>query len=87
MDKTRTWFFTFGCDHALAAHVQPIRAESAMDARYKMLAVYGRKWCGQYDEERFAEVEVKYGPYSRLPEVTVSHDEAVEIAQNMEAVA
>lgn len=86
MDKRRIWYFTFGAGHALAHHVQPIAAESAMDARYKMLAMYGRHWCAQDDEERFAEEDAKYGPYTRLPEVAVSHAEAEEISQNLEAV-
>ena len=87
MDTKKTWYFTFGCGHALKKHVQPIRAKSAWHARLKMFDMYGQKWADQYDEKRFREVDAEWGPYARLPEEVVTEDEAVDIAQRMEVPA
>jgi len=83
MDKMKTWYFTFGCDHPLAKSVQPIRASSAWHARLKMIDMYGKKWCWQYDEEQFAEVQKKWGPYELLQEAEIDVCEASEIAQRL----
>lgn len=75
----RTWYFTFGCEHPLRGHVQPIEAQSYMDARYKMLTAYGHKWCAQYDAAQFAEFEAKHGALDRLPAASVTPEEAQEL--------
>lgn len=79
----KVWYFTFGCDHPLAKSVQPIRASSAWHARLKMLDIYGKKWCSQYDEAQFREANAKWGPYDLLKEMVCTEDEAVDIAERM----
>lgn len=85
-EKTmKLWCFTFGCDHPLARHAQPVRAESCTDARVKMLATYGTHWCGQYGEEEWKGINDRFGPYTLLPKMSVTREEAAEIAERMEA--
>ena len=81
--KMQTWHFTFGCDHPLNHHEQPITANSAWNARLKMLDIYGQKWAGQHSPEEWARVAEKYGPYTALPAVEVSEWEAERIAERL----
>ena len=82
--QPQTWYFTFGLDHARKKHVQPIHAPDANAARLKMLATYGQKWADQHDGTEFAAVDQKYGPYSFLPAMDVTDEEATSIAAQME---
>ena len=79
----KVWYFTFGLGHPLKKHAQPVHAQDAEAARLKMLAVYGDKWDGQYDGERFAALDKKYGPYQFLPAMDVTEWEAASLADRI----
>ena len=51
------YIFTFGSDHLLGQHYQPIYAKSASAARVKMLSRYGEDWAFQYTEEEWEKWE------------------------------
>ncbi len=83
-EKTqKVWFFTFGVDHPLKKHVQPVHAPDADAARLKMLDTYGQKWCSQLDGTQFAETDQRHGPYSFLPAIDTTEEEAADIAERM----
>ena len=83
-EKTQgVWYFTFGCDHPLKNHVQPVKAPDYDAARLKMLDAYGQKWCSQLDEAEFKRYDQQYGPCQLLPEMATTDDEAADIAERM----
>ena len=43
------WIFTFGCGQENAGHYVKV-AGNCQEAREKMIAKYGTKWCFQYSE-------------------------------------
>lgn len=83
-EKTQgVWYFTFGCDHPLKKHAQPVKAPSYNAARFKMLDIYGDKWSSQHSEAGIRKYEGKYGPLQLLPEMKTTEEEAADIAERM----
>lgn len=50
---TNVFFFTFGLDHKLSGHVQPIISKTLGEAREEMVRLHGRKWAFQYTEAQY----------------------------------
>ena len=71
----RDWFFTFGNGHALDGvplHNHYVRVHGTfLEARTQMLALFGRRWCSQYESED----EVGVGQY-HLTELVLPVQEA-----------
>jgi len=82
-ERMKVWYFTFGSDHPLSKHMQPVKAPDADAARLKMLDTYGQQWCSQLDWAMFKEYDQKHGPYQLLPKMVTTEDEAVDIAERM----
>ena len=79
-------YFTFGCDHPFGDWYQTIIADDDAQARSLMLAVYGQQWCGQYNDDQFAESIMRFG-YKALP-IIDSHrfDKFAEGSSNTRAL-
>lgn len=67
LEKKQKWRFTFGCGHELANYCQPIIG-TYMSAREKMFEMYGDKWCMQYSEEQWKEIEDMPDRFWRMEE-------------------
>ena len=74
----KKWYFTFGCGQVNAGKCQPIYAKSANKAREKMFDIYGEKWCWQYTEEEWKEIEDRPDRYwpmeEELPELVMREE-------------
>lgn len=56
VELPQVWRFTFGSDHAHPGCCQPIIGTFSL-ARKKMFELYGDKWCMQYSETQWKEIE------------------------------
>lgn len=59
------YYFTFGTTTPLGDHVVVINGEY-IEAREKMVSVFGTKWSSQYNEEQWAEFVKKYGEMTEI---------------------
>ena len=48
----KKYFATFGVGHVNSNKVQPIIADSVLDAERKMFEVYGKEWAFVYEENQ-----------------------------------
>lgn len=61
-NENRSWFFSFGCgiDQPHRNKYVEVMASDAVEARAKMVSIFGAKWCMQYQDRESIGVE-KYG--------------------------
>lgn len=77
-EEPRDYVFTFGAEHTYG--IKPMRDRyvrfhgTYMEARLKMIAVFGVRWCAQYDSEEDAQVErfqlIEFIPPDNTPQET-----------------
>lgn len=59
------YYFTFGQFTPLGDYVVVINGEY-LEAREKMVSVFGTKWSSQYNEEQWSEFVKKYGEMTEI---------------------
>lgn len=51
--KSEVWYFTFGAGQEYDGYYVIVNNCGFSEARQKMFAKYGTRWCGQYVQETF----------------------------------
>jgi hypothetical protein len=56
-EEPRGWVFTFGAEIPALEHRYVTIYGTWLDARQRMLSLYGRRWCAQYESAEDAGVD------------------------------